>query len=132
MIDAIMAADPGMEVHSARKRAELNQEQFLEILVKELTTQNPLEPMDNSQFLQQLVGLQTLEQTSALTDALKTFERFMQMNSAAGLIGKGVKGVDGEGAAVTGVVSKVVMDGGKVLLQIGSHRVPVHGVQEII
>lgn len=131
MINAVTATDPGLEISSSRKRAEVNREEFLQILVKELTTQDPMDPMDNAQFLQQLVGIQTLEQTAALTDALKTFERFVQMSSASGLIGKSVKGFNTEGETVEGVVSKVVMDNGKVLLKIGPHNVPVHGVQEI-
>ena len=130
MIDAITAGS-GLEVSAARNRAQVSQEDFLQILVAELTNQNPMDPMDNAQFLQQLVGLQTLEQTSALTDALKTFERFLNMGSAAGLIGKTVSGFGLEGQPVTGIVDKVVMENGSVLLQVGAELMPMHGVEAI-
>ncbi len=108
MIEAITAGS-GLDITAARERAEISRDDFIKILVTELTNQDPLEPMDNAQFLQQLVGLQTLEQTSALTDALKTFERFMQVGSASGMIGNEVKAINSEGEAIEGVVTKVVI-----------------------
>jgi flagellar basal-body rod modification protein FlgD len=133
-MDAITALNPGtgLEVSAARERAEVNREQFLEILVTEMVNQNPLDPMDNEAFLQQLVGLQTLEQTSALTDALKTFERFMQMSSASGLIGRTIKGVNDQGDLIEGVVDKVVMEHNDVMLRVGPHSMPFRGVGEIL
>ena len=130
MIDAV-SNTLGMEVTAAAERADVNREQFLQILISELTSQNPLDPMDNSQFLDQLVGMQTLEQTSALTDALKTFERFMQMSSASNLIGRSVRAVDVQGAPVEGTVERVTVESGKVMLKVGPHNVPYQGVQEI-
>ena len=130
MIDAVSNGF-GLEVGTSSQRAQVNREQFLEILVSELTHQNPLEPMDNSQFLDQLVSLQTLEETSALTDALKTFENFMQMSSAANMIGRTVKAVDDQGFPVEGIVERVTVENGNVMLQVGPHRVPYQGVQEI-
>jgi len=131
MISAIATTDPGLQVNAAKERAEVNREQFLQILVEEMANQNPLDPMDNSQFLEQLVGLQTLEQTSALTDALKTFERFMQMSYSAGLIGREIVAFNLEGDRVEGVVDKVTIQNGEVQIHIGSETVPAHGILEI-
>lgn len=133
MVNAVSPASVGKAAgSSAQNRATASREQFLQILVQELTNQNPLDPIDNAQFLQQLVGLQTLEQTSALTDALHSFESFLQMSSAAGFIGRSMKGFDVDGQRVEGVVSKVVMEDGKVQLQVGDHRVDLKGVEEIL
>lgn len=118
-------------ISQAKNRAAVSREQFLKILVTELTSQNPMDPLDNSQFLDQLVSLQSLEQTAAMTDSFRTFERFLQMSSASSLIGKTVKGLDEKGATVQGVVSKVVLDADKVQLVVGSKKVPVNSVQEI-
>ena len=131
MIEAITTGS-GLDVTAARQRAAISRDDFLQILVTELTNQDPLEPMDNAQFLQQLVGLQTLEQTSALTDALKTFERVMQVGSASGMIGREVKAINSKGEPIEGVVTKVVIQNGNVQLEIDSELVSMTGVLEII
>ncbi len=131
MVSAVsgVAGSPGTS--GALSRASLTSDQFLKILVTELTSQDPLEPMDNSEFVQQLVGLQSLEQTAALTDSLKSFESYLQMSSASALIGKTVKGLGPDGTPVSGVVSRVLMEGGQVSVMVGSSRLPVSSVTEI-
>ncbi len=132
MITPIAGTDLGMEVTASRERSELSRDQFLQLLVTEMTTQNPLDPIDNAQFLEQLVGLQSLEQTSALTDALKTFQRFQQVSSASGLIGRMVKAFDKEGQDVEGIVTSIVIDNKEVLLKIGETFAPIENVKEIL
>lgn len=116
---------------SATNRATISRDQFLKILVSELTSQDPLEPLSNNDFIQQLVGLQSLEQTASLTDGLASFERFIQMSSGSAMIGRTVKGLSAGGQAVQGVVSKVVMENGAVSVVVGSQKLPIGSVTEI-
>lgn len=132
MISTVGSAGGASGIAGSANRASVSREQFLKLLVTELSSQNPLDPLDNSQFMNQLVGLQTLEQTAALTDSLKAFEQFMQMSSAASFLGKKIKGVAEGGGAVEGNVLKVVMDKGKAMLLVGDKKVPLAGVQEIL
>ena len=132
MVPEITTNSFGLDITAARNRSEINREQFLQILVTEMSNQNPLDPMDNAQFLQQLVGLQTLEQTSALTDALKSFERFMQMSYSSGLIGRTIKGFNSDGETVEGLVEKVTLENNKVLLHVGAETVSSNSVTEIL
>jgi flagellar basal-body rod modification protein FlgD len=131
MISALAGPGAGAGVATAAGRASLSRDEFLKILVTELTSQDPLEPMDNSEFVQQLVGLQTLEQTAALTDGLRSFESFMQMSSASSMIGRTVRGRLPSGAAVEGVVSSVSLEGGQVNLTVGQYRLPLGSITEI-
>ena len=132
MVDAIGGMNIGSVVSTAGNRASVTRDQFLQILVTELTTQNPMDPLDNGEFMQQLVGLQSLEQTAALTDSLKSFERFMQMSTASNLIGQTIKGLTDEGLQVEGTVSRVVLEGNQVNLIVDGNRVPVTSVVEIV
>lgn len=131
MVGSVSGSEIATSLTQAQNRAAVSREQFLQILVTELTSQDPLEPLDNSEFMQQLVGLQSLEQTAALTDSLRSFERFMSMSTAANMIGKTVKGTV-NGSTVQGVVSKVVSDQDGVQLMIGTKKLPVSAVQEIL
>ena len=117
---------------TASGRASITREQFLKILTSELTSQDPLEPLKNSDFVQQLVGLQSLEQSATLTDSLASFEKFMQMSSGSAMIGKSVKGLAANGQEVSGVVSKVVLENGNVSLMVGTQKLPVNSVTEIL
>ena len=132
MVAPIAGADKAGVITKASERASISRDQFLQILVAELSSQSPLDPLDNGQFMQQLVGLQGLEQTAALTDSLKTFERFLQMSSGSTLIGRKVKGLSTSGENVEGTVSKVVLENDKVHLVVGPHKVQVNSVTEIV
>ena len=56
---------------SARNNV-LGQEAFLELLVTQLANQNPLNPMDNTEFVAQLAQFTTLEQMTGINDRLDT------------------------------------------------------------
>src|SRR6516225_3853677 len=62
--------------------------QFLQLLVTQLTTQDPLSPVDDNSFMQQMVGLAELQSTSSLTGSLTSFQNFMELSSGSALIGK--------------------------------------------
>ncbi|MBD3179649.1 MAG: hypothetical protein GF417_08560 [Candidatus Latescibacteria bacterium] len=48
----------------------LGKEDFLQLLLTQLTNQNPLEPMDNEQFISQMTDFSSLEQLTGISDAL--------------------------------------------------------------
>lgn len=116
---------------SAASQAAISSSQFLQILTTELTSQDPLEPMSSSDFIQQMVGIQSLQETASLTDSLNSFTQFMQMASGSSLIGHTVSGLTSAGQQVQGVVSSVVIQNGNALLVVGSQQLPVSGITEI-
>ena len=74
----------------------LGKEDFLSLLVTQLSNQNPLEPMDNMDFIAQLAQFSELEATTNLGDHLSSMESFMaSINNfgAADLVGKEIKAV---------------------------------------
>lgn len=114
------------------KRFVKNRDQFLKILTAEMSNQNPFEPINNSDFMNQMTSLQTLESTSLMNDALTQLSQMLQMTTASSLIGKRIKATPSAGGSVEGTVSRVVQDEGKIFLIVSGQRVPVGGVQEIL
>lgn len=112
-------------------RAVASREDFLRLLAAELTTQSPLEPLSNAELMQQLVGLQQLEQTGELADGMRGFQRFLQMSSGSSMIGRSVRGMTEAGEVVEGVVSRVVLEGGRVDVVVGDRTIPLDSVTEI-
>jgi len=70
---------------------ELDKDAFLRLFITQLKNQNPLEPMDNTEFISQLAQFTALEQTTNMSKAfqqfLKSQESFSKLQ-AASLVGK--------------------------------------------
>lgn len=76
-------------------RLNLSREQFFKILITELQTQDPLEPMDQQQFLGQLAQLESLNSQSKMTKGIEDLSaslRFGHLNDASAMLGKVVTG----------------------------------------
>ncbi len=101
---------------TATDRAKLSRDDFYKIMVSELTNQDPFEPMDNRQFLEQLTSLQSLESTSRLSDGIERLLFQNRLSSASALIGREVRAVAGAGTEIKGSVSRVLVRGGDVRL----------------
>ena len=122
------------QARSASERTDFAREDFLQLLTAELTHQDPLNPIDHSQFLQQLTSLQNLEATSALTDGINTLARFQQFSAASSLIGMDVIGVSDDGEVVRGRVEKVVADANtkEIRLQVDGKSIAIANIREIV
>lgn len=77
---------------------ELGKDDFLQLMVTKLQYQDPLNPMQDEDFIAQLAQFSSLEQMSNISDALETSNEwdYLQMQSlnnvlASGLIGREVE-----------------------------------------
>ena len=102
----------------ALRNAGLGQEDFLKILLTQLSFQDPLKPMDNQEFIAQMAefsGLELNRQSNDKTDLLLAFQSVSQ---AVGLIGKIVDVRDVTGTTVTGTVTTITFNNGTPLLNV--------------
>ena len=65
----------------------LGSEEFLKIILTELTSQDPLSPNDTSALLDQISTIRSIESDIALGDRLDAIVTENQLTSAAGMIG---------------------------------------------
>src|SRR5215467_5046772 len=93
-------------------QAVVNQQDFLKILLTQLTFQDPLKPVDNEQFIAQLAQFTNLEQTRELTDGVSTLLSIQATSQSIGLLGKTVDVATSAGS-VTGTVTTVRFVGGQ-------------------
>ncbi len=66
----------------------LDKEAFLLLLVKQLSYQDPLDPVNNEEFVSQLALFGNLEQSINLNDSFEQFMSFQQLTQASTLLGK--------------------------------------------
>lgn len=112
-VEAIGAAGE----NSVARRAAIQQEDFLQVLLAQLQFQDPLEPMDNNEFIAQFAELTNLEQTQQLNDRLETLLTLQNGEQAIDLIGRSVEANINTGLVV-GEVSAVAFQNGSPALTI--------------
>lgn len=106
---------------------DLDMDEFLKLIVTELTNQDPLNPMDNTQLMEQIGQLRSISATTKLSDTLQTVTTGQSLSTATSLIGKKIDALDDAGNAVAGTVDKVTVDVDTKDTNKRSYRVHVNG-----
>ena len=87
------------------KKQELGQEQFLKLMTTQLTHQNPMQPMENGDFLAQMAQFGTVSGIQDLQQSFKDFAASIssdQALQAASLVGRYVSAPSREGLLAAG------------------------------
>lgn len=112
----ISAIDYSYSTYSTTQRKAsntLDKEAFLLLLITELKNQNPLDPMDNKDFIAQLTQFSTLEQITNMTKSIQNFLTLQQgalQAQAASLIGKYAVVQTNQIAVSSGVAESIVFE----------------------
>lgn len=107
-IDPTSAATATSQSGSAGKTLAGNFDTFLKLLTAQLQNQDPLEPMDASQFTQQLVQYSSVEQniyTNKNLETLIALQKGGGLGNAVGYIGREVSADDARAALTDGQAS---------------------------
>jgi flagellar basal-body rod modification protein FlgD len=102
---------------AATQTSNLGLQDFMKILLTQLTTQDPLKPMDNKDFMAQIAQFTTLEQTQQLNDKTATLITNQAALQSVGLIGRTVDFTTSSGS-LTGVVAALSLAGNSPQLTI--------------
>lgn len=109
-------------------------EDFLKLLITQLTNQDPLEPTGNEELLSQIASLREIELSTTLTATLQTLTGQQHVASASAMIGRFVSGpVSSDGLQIEGVVvgARFETDGNAVLMLSGGQELPLDQVTAI-
>lgn len=88
-------------------RSNLSQNDFIKLFMTELTFQDPLEPINNREFLAQMAQFTNLEQARLTNDNISNLVSINATLQSLGIIAKQVEIVTSSGANITGTVSAV-------------------------
>lgn len=122
-VTALTSAASANASTGPKDMSELTSEDFLKLLVSELTQQDPFEPMKNQDLMNQINAIRDMESSSTLTETLSSFAFKSSLSAAAGVIGKSVVGMTDSGDKAAGIVSGVRVSEGNVLLDLDSGQV---------
>lgn len=108
----------------------VDSEAFMSLLVAQLRYQDPTSPMDQTQFMQQLATMSSMQQQTEINNQLASIVESNGVASAINLIGHDVSGMV-DGKEVSGKVEAVTLVDGKPNFKIGNVRLPYSQVYEV-
>jgi len=116
-----MAVAPTSSATSAAQNAYgLDFQSLLKIILTQLTYQDPLKPVDNTEFVSQLAQFSQLQQSQTLNDQISTLLAAQAATQATGLLGKTVDVTSSTAgsATVSGQVSAISFASGQPQLTV--------------
>lgn len=116
---------------AGKTSTSLDSNQFMQILMAQLTHQNPLEPMDSNEMMNQFSQLNSLQELRDIHTAMDKVSVSNQTTYLASLIGKTIKANRSDGKILEGVVDGVLADKDNPQIRIGNELVDLADVIEI-
>src|SRR6266478_4119999 len=119
--------DPASSAAALNQPASLGLQDFMKILLTQLTYQDPLKPMDNQQFMSQIAQFTTLEQSQQLNQKIDQLLAIESATQSIGLIGKTVN-VSAASGPLSGVVIALSFSTGDPQLTVHTTAGDVTGI----
>jgi flagellar basal-body rod modification protein FlgD len=116
----------------AMTTSEASRDEFLNLLVTQLKNQDPMEPVGQQEFIQQLSQFSMLEGIEKLNASFGTFMKMQQISQGASLTGHTVEYVDSQGAKHEGVVTAAHIVDNSIMLRINDQDVSIDSVTGVI
>ena len=111
--------------------SSLNLDTFMKLLVTEMQNQDPLEPMNNQEIVQQVSQIRSIEASQQLTTTLQAVLLGQNVATASSLLGRMIAGLDDNGQQVSGRVDGVTIADGQAKLYVGNRTVSLNNVVAI-
>lgn len=98
-------------------KKELGKDDFLQLLITQLTHQDPTNPVSNEEFISQMAQFSSLEQMTNINSGIESLVQ-LQSTTAVSFIGKTVTAYDSTtGSTQAAVVNAVYFNDGEVILE---------------
>ena len=123
---------------AAKALGEVDLDAFIQLMLVQLQNQDPLEPMDNSEMLQQITQIREIGASDKLSQTLQAVLTGQNLTTASSLIGQQINALADSGETIEGEVDRVSIevnenDNSKreVRVHIGEQSVRLNNVREI-
>ena len=109
----------------------LGKDDFLKLLVTQLKNQDPMNPMDEKDFMGQMAQFSTLEQITNLVSANASTSFAGQVSQSVALIGRQVTWSASDGTSGSGLVQTVTINGGDIALTVDGRQISPGDVVQV-
>jgi len=103
---------------NAQNASGLDFQSLLQIILTQLTYQDPLKPVDNFQFVSQLAQFSQLQQSQTLNDQITSLLSAQAATQATSLLGRTVDLSTNAGSSISGTVKAISFASGQPLVTI--------------
>lgn len=111
--------------NSKSKGNELGKDDFLKILITQLSNQDPTQPLQDKDFIAQMAQFSSVEQLTNMSQEMKLLRQ--SLGIAPGLIGKSVSwsAIDSNGETITkeGIVDAITFKNGQQQLSVKGEEI---------
>ena len=109
----------------------LDSTEFMELLTIQLTNQDPLEPMKDTDFLAQMAQFTSLEQMQTLVGGFSQLAELQNLTTAQSYLGRTVTLLDDTQQTIQGVVESVSQGENEVVLTVDGTEYPMSSVSRV-
>lgn len=110
----------------------MGKDAFLKLLITQLQNQDPMNPMEDKEFISQLAQFSSLEQLQSVNQNTQSIFLSQSSFSALNLLGRDVEYLSSEnGDVVKGKVDSIQFEGGIPVLKIGDKNISVSQIQKV-
>jgi flagellar basal-body rod modification protein FlgD len=112
-------------------KASMGKDDFLRLLVTQLQHQDPLNPMEDKDFMGQMAQFSSLEQMTNVSSSLDRLTFSGQLGQSVGLIGRTVSYETEDGTPASGTATAVSVVDGAIQITVGDDRVGPDAVRVV-
>lgn len=113
---------------AASQKQMLGAQDFLKLLTVQLQTQDPLDPMKDTDFIAQMANFTSLEQMRELSSNFSTFQEQHQRMAAQAYLGKEVTLAN----EVRGIVTAIEQgEDGSLIVSLGEQTYPIGDIRRV-
>ncbi|MFO7723997.1 MAG: flagellar hook capping FlgD N-terminal domain-containing protein [Oceanipulchritudo sp.] len=113
------------------EKNELGMDDFFKLLTTQLVSQDPLEPMQDTEFISQMANFSSLSQMEAIAENTSGLREDQRTATMMNLIGKHVIALDDDSAPFHGRIDRVEWQDGQLMPYIGNIPVPYENIVEV-
>ena len=110
---------------------ELGMDDFFKLLTTQLTAQDPLNPMDNTEFISQMATFSSLTQMEQIAENTSVTQEQQLAAATVNLLGKQVEGTSPDGQVIAGIVDRVELIDEQMVPFVGDAQVPFDSIYKV-
>ncbi|WP_434751685.1 flagellar hook capping FlgD N-terminal domain-containing protein [Paenibacillus amylolyticus] len=112
---------------------ELGKDQFLKILITQLQNQDPLQPMEDKEFIAQMAQFTSVEQLVNISTQLKTLNQ--SLGAVSGMIGMEISWLSSDktdtGTSRQGIVDSIIVRDGVQYAKVGNDEIKLDEIIQV-
>ncbi|WP_145046305.1 MULTISPECIES: flagellar hook capping FlgD N-terminal domain-containing protein [Paenibacillus] len=112
---------------------ELGKDQFLKILITQLQNQDPMQPMEDKEFIAQMAQFSSVEQLVNISSQLKTLNQ--SLGAVSGMIGREISWLSSNkadnGTLRQGIVDSIVVRDGVQYAKVGNDEIKLDEIIQV-